>query len=146
MGRHLSPNRNNKGGGTFSRFAITPRAEPTLRSDAALPKHNAALIKGHTVYTSRTFSAKDRDRVLVSGHSNAKIGASDALDGPGCVVVGVCHVRCSSVTVRSWGTGPGRVASGRDTGTARPTPKHRLMSIMLKIRTFSQGTFPIPPR
>ena len=63
-------------GGTLTRFINPPKHEPTPRSDAALAVDHAALTEARTVYPSRVFAPSERERVLISGHSNAKIGTA----------------------------------------------------------------------
>jgi hypothetical protein len=63
-------------GGIHTRFALMPRSEPSPRDEAALPLGHAAIVSGHTLFPTRVFDPNERDRVLISGHSNSKIGKS----------------------------------------------------------------------
>jgi hypothetical protein len=58
----------------LTRHVSHAATEPTPRHKAALSRNHEAVVKGHTVFTSRVFDADQRDRVLISGINNAKIG------------------------------------------------------------------------
>jgi hypothetical protein len=58
----------------LARFASTPSVEPVSRSNAGLDPRHPALREGRTIYRSRVFDAAVRDRVLISGINNSKIG------------------------------------------------------------------------
>lgn len=61
-------------GGEQSRFRLVPATEPVPRDQASLPPSHPALIEGRTLFPSRVFDAGDRDRILVRGYHNSKIG------------------------------------------------------------------------
>lgn len=58
----------------LTRFAMAPRTEPSSRHDAGLPANHPAIVNGTTMFPSRVFEPRERGRVLISGHNNAKIG------------------------------------------------------------------------
>lgn len=60
--------------GGLARYVNPPVTEPTPRWQAELRPDHEALSEGRTVYTSRVFDAGERDRILISGINNAKIG------------------------------------------------------------------------
>lgn len=60
--------------GVLTRFVNPPVTEPTRRERAALSADHIALAVGHTIFPSRVFNAGERDRVLIDGFNNAKIG------------------------------------------------------------------------
>lgn len=64
-----------KHGGTLTRFVNEPRTEPSPRDEAGLSIRHSAVIEGRSLFPTRVFSALDRPQVLLSGHSNAKIGS-----------------------------------------------------------------------
>lgn len=59
---------------TLARFVNAPVTEPVHRSSAALNPRHPALREGRTIFPSRVFDASERDRVLISGENNAKLG------------------------------------------------------------------------
>jgi len=69
------PGRNN-----MTRFRLPPHVF-VPRSKAALQLDHPALAEGRTIFTSRVFAPERVDRVLVSGHSAAKIGRK-VMKGP----------------------------------------------------------------
>lgn len=61
-------------GGKNSRFKLRPVTEPAPRDEAELVAGHPALVEGRTIFTSHVFDAGDRDRVLIEGMNNSKIG------------------------------------------------------------------------
>lgn len=61
-------------GGKLTRFVNAPKIEPTPRSAAALDMRHPALRDATTIFPSRVFEPSERDRILISGINNAKIG------------------------------------------------------------------------
>jgi len=72
-------------GGSLARFRHTPSVEPLPRQIAALAADHPAVVEGRTVYPSRVFRPSERDRVLIGGENNSKLGKL-ILKGPwaGC--------------------------------------------------------------
>lgn len=68
-------------GGSIARFLNKPKTEPAMRSDVSLRASHPALHEGRTIFPSRVFEPNQRDRVLISGFQNAKIGRQ-ILKGP----------------------------------------------------------------
>lgn len=62
-------------GGALARFVNEAMTEPAQRSTVALRPDNPALIEGRTIHPGRVFDAGQMPSVLISGRSNAKIGA-----------------------------------------------------------------------
>lgn len=62
-------------GGRMARFASAHPAEPVDRASASLAADHPAVIEGRTLFPGRVFDAGKLQRVLISGNSNAKIGA-----------------------------------------------------------------------
>lgn len=58
----------------LTRFTNAAVTEPTSRAAAALDARHPPLRDGHTIFPTRVFDAELRDRVLISGINNAKIG------------------------------------------------------------------------
>jgi hypothetical protein len=61
-------------GGELSRFRTEAVSAPTDRAKARLSDRHEAIRTGTTMYPSRVFRASERDRVLIDGFNNAKIG------------------------------------------------------------------------
>lgn len=61
-------------GGTQGRFRLKPVSGPIPKAWAELDSRHPAIRHGRTVFLSRVFGADDRDRVLIEGRNNAKIG------------------------------------------------------------------------
>jgi len=59
---------------TLARFVNLAVTEPSRRSTAALNLRHPALREGRTIFSTRVFDAHERDRVLISGENNAKLG------------------------------------------------------------------------
>lgn len=68
-------------GGSIARFLNKPKTEPADRAEVSLRADHPALAEGRTIYPSRVFEPHQRDRVLISGYQNAKIG-KQILKGP----------------------------------------------------------------
>lgn len=60
--------------GGLTRFVTEAVTESVARSRAALDPRNPALREGRTIHTSFVFDASERERVLISGINNAKLG------------------------------------------------------------------------
>ena len=60
--------------GGLTRFVTTAMTESVSRSRAALDPRNPALREARTIHTAYVFDATQRDRVLISGINNAKLG------------------------------------------------------------------------
>lgn len=61
-------------GGSLARFANPVMTEPTPRDKVSIDPDHPALRDGRSIFISRVFDAGERDRVLISGVNNAKIG------------------------------------------------------------------------
>jgi len=61
-------------GTSLARFANAPVTESVKRRHAGLDPRHPALKEGRTVHTAFVFDATQRDRVLISGINNAKLG------------------------------------------------------------------------
>lgn len=72
-GRPMSSNSRSYGK-RLARYANKPMTEPSVRARAALHPRHPALREARSIHTSYVFSALDRDRVLINGINNAKIG------------------------------------------------------------------------
>lgn len=62
-------------GGRLTRFASTVSDGPVPRATAALRHDHPAVVERRTLFPSRVFDAGQMHRVLISGRSNAKLGA-----------------------------------------------------------------------
>lgn len=63
-----------RAGSALARFVNAAVTEPVDRSRASLNPRHPALTEGRTIFPNRVFGADDRDRVLISGINNAKLG------------------------------------------------------------------------
>lgn len=70
----LTSNRRAYRVGGLARFANPIVTEPSPLAEAELRANHDAVIHGRTVYPSRVFDAGERDRILIEGINNAKIG------------------------------------------------------------------------
>ena len=61
-------------GNSLTRFRAIATDEPTSRYMAALDNDHPAMQENRTIFRSRVFYAGDRDRALISGINNSKIG------------------------------------------------------------------------
>jgi hypothetical protein len=61
-------------GTALARFANAPVTESVARRHSGLDPRHPALKEGRTVHTAFVFDATQRDRVLISGINNAKLG------------------------------------------------------------------------
>ena len=61
-------------GGRQSRFRLVPTTEPVPRAAAALSPDHPAVTEGRTLFPSRVFDVGQRDRILVRGYHNSKVG------------------------------------------------------------------------
>lgn len=61
-------------GTALARFASIPVTTSVARSRSALRPNHPALKEGRTIFPRRVFDAADRDRVLISGINNMKLG------------------------------------------------------------------------
>lgn len=74
ISRPMTGSKREYGAGGLTRFVNAPVTEPTSRERAALAVDHPAVVDGATIFPSRVFNAGERDRVLISGINNAKIG------------------------------------------------------------------------
>lgn len=74
MTRELYSARRAYNTGGLTRFRTTPVTEPVARAIASIRSDHPALSENRTLYPSSVHEPVDRDRVLISGMNNAKIG------------------------------------------------------------------------
>lgn len=65
---------NKQAGSVLTRFINAAVTEPVERSRAALNRRHPALRDARSIFPKRVFDAGQRDRVLISGINNAKLG------------------------------------------------------------------------
>lgn len=73
-GTPMTSNRRAYRSGGLSRYANDPVTTPTPRAAADLRSDHPASILGHSIFPSSVYDAGQRDRILINGINNAKIG------------------------------------------------------------------------
>jgi hypothetical protein len=74
MGRKMTSNKRAYGVGGLTRYKNPPVTDPTPRREAELRADHRAVIDGHTIFPTSVYDAGDRDRILIPGINNSKIG------------------------------------------------------------------------
>lgn len=74
MGKPMSSNKRSYAAGGQARYVNPPMTEPVPRSQVSLRPDHTAVVEGRSIHQHHVFHAADRDRVLIAGINNAKIG------------------------------------------------------------------------